>query len=416
MPLHKYTSLPTARMEMFYAATRYPDLAVLEFSTPGHALLNYGHLLRLDSGIVIASDSQELQNAREMQNSGRPNAFIANPSETEIILGDDDTLRCAMEILAKSGFKHIFLLPSALHSVIGSYPVERIAEFSKKLGLNVFTAKAGLNDDFYSGSRQLFESFEHHFILENTQKAPTREKQKEHFTIVGGLGYRSSWQEHQYIHKLIKSTFNINCSFDSMNPGSVEDWKNVTCSAFNIVTTHSALPLAKSVQAKYGVPFVPFWGIGKNAELETLHSISEIIKRKHRACEGDAFTIYEQVMRQLCNICKLSGTNVVCYGDIDRICSLNEFLSEFFPKIKFICSHQNHQNVEYFEISQLIERYKNSDCFVLSYDSVCKHMPKAVTIDYSGTEYHLLTPLVKPGIGIVGAYQLAEAMAEALLK
>lgn len=416
MPLHKYTSLPTARMEMFYAATRYPDLAVLEFSTSGHALLNYGHLLRLDSGIVIKNDSQTLQNAYEIQSSGRPCGFTANPSETEIILGDDDTLCSALEILAKSGFKHIFLLPSAIHSVIGSYPIERIAEFSKKLGLNIFTAKTGLNDDFYSGSRQLFESFQQHFLSENTQKTPESEIQKNHFTIVGGLAYRSSWQEHQYIHKLIKDQFNMNCSFDSMNPSSIESWKNITYSAFNIVTTHSALSLAKSIQAKYGIPYVPFWGIGKNAELKALHSISEIVKRKRKGYESDTFIIYDQVMCQLGNICKLSCADVVCYADIDRIDALRKFLSEFFPNIKFICSHQNHLNVAYCEINQLIERYKDSDYFVLSYDSVCKHMPKAVTIDYSGTEYHLLTPLKKPKIGIAGAYRLAEVITEMLLK
>ena len=40
MPLIQYACLPTARMEMFYSAMRYPDLAVLDFSMNGHRAEN----------------------------------------------------------------------------------------------------------------------------------------------------------------------------------------------------------------------------------------------------------------------------------------------------------------------------------------------------------------------------------------
>ena len=52
MPLIQYACLPTARMEMFYSAMRYPDLAVLDFSMNGHALYNYGSLPWLSEQVV----------------------------------------------------------------------------------------------------------------------------------------------------------------------------------------------------------------------------------------------------------------------------------------------------------------------------------------------------------------------------
>ena len=50
MPLNKYAAFPSARMEAFYLASRYRDLAIIDFSTNGHGVYNYGHLMRLAPG------------------------------------------------------------------------------------------------------------------------------------------------------------------------------------------------------------------------------------------------------------------------------------------------------------------------------------------------------------------------------
>ena len=101
MPLIQYACLPTARMEMFYSAMRYPDLAVLDFSMNGHALYNYGSLPWLSEQVVSRQ------------------SYSTHMTELDIALGDTGRLRRAAEELREKGFRQAFLMPSSVASVLG---------------------------------------------------------------------------------------------------------------------------------------------------------------------------------------------------------------------------------------------------------------------------------------------------------
>ena len=99
MPLTKYAAFPSARMEAFYLASRYRDLAIIDFSTNGHGVYNYGHLMRLAPGRAQS-------------------AFYSVPlTEVDIALGNFSRLYTAAEEAARDGYKNILLLPSSISSV-----------------------------------------------------------------------------------------------------------------------------------------------------------------------------------------------------------------------------------------------------------------------------------------------------------
>ena len=116
MPLKKLFCLPSARSAMYYCAVQFKDLAILDRSTFGHALYNYGHLTRL---------------ATRFEGS---NAFSTHLTQAEIIFGDDSRFFNAVGELAERGSYHgVFVLPNVIGGVLGKDLSAMAEEAEKKL-------------------------------------------------------------------------------------------------------------------------------------------------------------------------------------------------------------------------------------------------------------------------------------------
>ena len=121
MPLKKYISLPTARMQMAYSLSQYRDVAVLDFSTAGHGVFHYGHLPWI----------QPLP-----QNE---NLYTTHLTEIDLALGDNSRLVSAVEELAERGYTNLFLLPSSLGSVLGFDLQAMAEELSARFRIRILT-------------------------------------------------------------------------------------------------------------------------------------------------------------------------------------------------------------------------------------------------------------------------------------
>ena len=138
MPLKKLFCLPSARSAMYYCAVQFKDLAILDRSTFGHALYNYGHLTRL---------------ATRFEGS---NAFSTHLTQAEIIFGDDSRFFNAVGELAERGSYHgVFVLPNVIGGVLGKDLSAMAEEAEKKFNLPVFTVDAHQDANFMDG-QQLF--------------------------------------------------------------------------------------------------------------------------------------------------------------------------------------------------------------------------------------------------------------------
>lgn len=385
MPLIKYAALPTARMSIFCSASGYRDLAIVDFSTHGHGLYNYGHLLRL----------QPL-----LEENTEKRIFSTHLTEAEIALGDTSRLFRGVKEAADAGYRHVLLLPSAIAAVLGLDLEGYAAELSAAFGISVFTVPAGLNDDFYKGREQFSLTMANLFCTkENARPRPV-------YNLLGGDPSWQARQNHAALASLLKERLGLSCNFDNLNSNTVEDWNRAGEAKLNIVTAKSALPAAEFFRKKYGIPYLRTGGLGKCVE-DTF--LQQTAKHFNISCHIQKDDGYDFVLLQMKNILAVNQPAFVCYGDTDKLSSIADLFRELEAPATYFCSHENGEE-PYLSPDALIERYHSQNVILLSYDSVCRAFLRSVEIGQTGLAYHLQTPLYKPEFGILGAYRLLEKL------
>lgn len=162
MPVNKYAALITGRSQTFINALSVKDLAVLDFSTAGHAVYNLGHI-----GYV---DLTEYHGG----------AFSASLDETSLALGCDAALFAAAREIKSKGFSNIFLMPSSLGAVLG-FDLKALAEnLEREVGAAVFYVNLKLDADFFEGAVGFWTALVKKYAVK-------REKRKNTANILGGF-------------------------------------------------------------------------------------------------------------------------------------------------------------------------------------------------------------------------------------
>ncbi len=384
MGLKKNGCLPTARMQMYYLTAKFRDLAVLDYSTRGHALFNYGHL-------AWTSPVPQPENL-----------FSVQVGETDLVTGDSKKLfQCVDEILAK-GYRHIFLMPSAISEVMGIDLEGCAAEIAERTDADVFAVKAKLNADYYEGAEKLYAA------LAKKIPAPC-EKKRGTYNILGGLRYADEIN-HAYIAKLMER-LSMTCNADVHTAASLESLKSLPCAELNLVTSGFALRAAKQLQREYGTPYLYFNPFSPAEENRLLAEAAALTEREYTAPCSDG--IYEALSAQLRNILAVTKPQIVCYTDTDRLFALEGFFGELGFTAEYFCSHKKGK-YPYAEPDEVISSCR--DKMVLTYDSLCRKLPRALAVDESGLEYKIHLPLQDYTIGKDGAYRLIKLLGEALLQ
>lgn len=384
MPLIQQACLPTARMEMFYAAMRYPDLAVLDASMNGHALYNYGSLPWLS------------------EQAASTEAYSVHLTEMDLAMGDMGKLRLAAEEIRDKGFRHAFLMPSAAASVLGLRPEDMCAEISES-GVSFFSAPVPPDADFFEGSERLLSALACAFSQ--------NENRMRGFCLLGGFFSDAAGHEHGRIAEHIKSVFHIPLLFDNLNPLSVTDWRRAAAAEVNILTSQSALPAARYLRERYGVPFLEWFPLGKKAQDEAMRRLADLLET---AYTPECDSVYDSVVTQVKNVIAFSGKRAACYCDIDRLRRLRSLFEEMGVEAEYLCSHRNSDGLPVCLPDECIARFQTGDTLLFSYDSVCRHVHPSVRVARTGLEYALMTPLRRMQTGVEGAYRVMERLVDAL--
>lgn len=386
MPLVKYAALPTARMSIFYAAVVYRDLAVIDFSTNGHGLYNYGHLLRLQPFFP---------------DNAAARIFSTHITEVDIALGDRSRLDNAIREATEAGFRHILLMPSSIAAVLGFDLESDAVRLSRDFGVDVFTVPAGLNTDFYAGQTAFLLAMSRHFCGDGNGA-------HRDYQLLGGAPSLQARRSHDALSALLKDRLGLACGFDSLNATSVEDWAHANDAEISIVTAQSAVPTARHLQEKYGIPYCFACGLGRCEEEKFLEQVAA-----HFGLDGSARhdETYAFVLMQMKNILAVNRPAIVCYADVDRLLALSAVFEELETEVEMICSHENERYLHLLP-DDFITRYAPRDVVVISYDRVCRAFPRAVEVDQMGLDFRLQTPLYRPDFGVQGAYLLFEQLSE----
>ena len=301
MPLNKYGTFPNGRINIFNHYILFDDVAILDFSTCGHGVYDYGNLSRLFYQRIDKS------------------CYNANLNEIDLSLGQTEKAFSACEeIIKDKNIKHIFIMPSALSATLGLDLNALCYDIKEKYNIEASTIFLNLNDDFYQAETYFYNNLYRYIKLESSEK----------YNLLGDEVTNSNILKHQKIKKIIKEKSNLDCQFDSL------DFNNLTdlhlSNRLNIITSKSALELAK----KMNIPYIFLNSLDEKNDELFFEKLNINITKKEKL---------DYIYFQFQNIIKMTQKRIICYLNIDHLDMLKNLFSNLNVPLELIATHKNNE-------------------------------------------------------------------------
>lgn len=374
MPLNKYGIFPNGRINLYNHFIMFNDVAILDFSTCGHGVFDYGNLSRLFY--------QKLDK----------HSYTADLNEIDLSLGQvNKAFLACEEIIKNKDFKHIFIMPSSLSVTLGFDINALCYDIQEKYHVNTSTIFLNLNDDFYYAETLFYNYLFKYIKLEQSDK----------YNLIGDEVSNANILKHQKIKKILKEKYNLECMFDSL---SFNELNNLHLSnKLNIITSNSALDLAK----KLNIPYVFLNSLDEeNDKLFFEKGLNIPFKINENV---------DYIYFQFKNIIKMTNKMIVCYLNIDHLEMLNNFFSYLDINIELIATHKNNK-YKYMSMDNFIDLYKEKEYIVISNERVQKYLKDCISLEYVALDYKLLTPFEQTYIFYDDGIVLLEKLVSLIIK
>ena len=374
MPLNKYGIFPNGRINLYNHFIMFNDVAILDFSTCGHGVFDYGNLSRLFY--------QKLDK----------HSYTADLNEIDLSLGQVNKafLTCE-EIIKNKDFKHIFIMPSSLSVTLGFDINALCYDIQEKYHVNTSTIFLNLNDDFYYAETLFYNYLFKYIKLEQSDK----------YNLIGDEVSNANILKHQKIKKILKEKYNLECMFDSLSFNELNDLR--LSNKLNIITSNSALDLAK----KLNIPYVFLNSLDvENDKLFFEKGLNIPFKINENV---------DYIYFQFKNIMKMTNKMIVCYLNIDHLEMLNNFFSYLDINIELIATHKNNK-YKYMSMDNFIDLYKEKEYIVISNERVQKYLKDCISLEYVALDYKLLTPFEQTYIFYDDGLVLLEKLVSLIIK
>ncbi len=374
MPLNKYGIFPNGRINLYNHFIMFNDVAILDFSTCGHGVFDYGNLSRLFY--------QKLDK----------HSYTADLNEIDLSLGQVNKafLTCE-EIIKNKDFKHIFIMPSSLSVTLGFDINALCYDIQEKYHVNTSTIFLNLNDDFYYAETLFYNYLFKYIKLEQSDK----------YNLIGDEVSNANILKHQKIKKILKEKYNLECMFDSLSFNELNDLH--LSNKLNIITSNSALDLAK----KLNIPYVFLNSLDEeNDKLFFEKGLNIPFKINENV---------DYIYFQFKNIIKMTNKMIVCYLNIDHLEMLNNFFSYLDINIELIATHKNNK-YKYMSMDNFIALYKEKEYIVISNERVQKYLKDCISLEYVALDYKLLTPFEQTYIFYDDGIVLLEKLVSLIIK
>lgn len=374
MPLNKYGIFPNGRINLYNHFIMFNDVAILDFSTCGHGVFDYGNLSRLFY--------QKLDK----------HSYTADLNEIDLSLGQVNKafLTCE-EIIKNKDFKHIFIMPSSLSVTLGFDINALCYDIQEKYHVNTSTIFLNLNDDFYYAETLFYNYLFKYIKLEQSDK----------YNLIGDEVSNTNILKHQKIKKKLKEKYNLECMFDSLSFNELNDLH--LSNKLNIITSNSALDLAK----KLNIPYVFLNSLDEeNDKLFFEKGLNIPFKINENV---------DYIYFQFKNIMKMTNKMIVCYLNIDHLEMLNNFFSYLDINIELIATHKNNK-YKYMSMDNFIDLYKEKDCIVIANERIQKYLKDCISLEYVALDYKLLTPFEQTYIFYDDGIVLLEKLVSLIIK
>lgn len=364
MGLNKYFSLKSARMALYNKFALVNDVAIIELSTSGHGVYNYGDLASKYSSRI------------------KDNLYSTSINEVEISVGLFTKVEETIKEAINDGYKNIFLLPSSLVLMLGIDLNLLANKYKKIFNINIFTINIKMHATYYSGICE-FYTYLTTLNYNNTNKI------KNSYAIIGGENSIANYNKKLEIKKLLKTYFNCKCLLIDSNNIKLDDYLKLSKTQFIVITSLSALKLAEYLKKNFGVNYFYFNSINYmtiNEYLTNINTTLNIPFKRKKLLNIDADTF-----NQINNVLHFSNPKVLVYSDEDDL----NLLKDYFKLFNYtnVLYYSMYESINYQKISadELIDKYNKKDVVVISSDTICKHFKKNVIINYDGLSYNLIT-------------------------
>ena len=374
MPLNKYGIFPNGRINLYNHFIMFNDVAILDFSTCGHGVFDYGNLSRLFY--------QKLDK----------HSYTADLNEIDLSLGQvNKAFLACEEIIKNKDIKHIFIMPSSLSVTLGFDINALCYDIQEKYHVNASTIFLNLNDDFYYAETLFYNYLFNYIKLEQSDK----------YNLIGDEVSNANILKHQKIKKILKEKYNLECMFDSL---SFNELNNLHLSnKLNIITSNSALDLAK----KLNIPYVFLNSLNEeNDKLFFEKGLNIPFKTNENI---------DYIYFQFKNIMKMTNKKIVCYLNIDHLEMLNNFFSYLDINIELIATHKNNK-YKYMSMDNFIDLYKEKEYIVISNERVQRYLKDCISLEYIALDYKLLTPFEQTYIFYDDGIVLLEKLVSLIIK
>lgn len=374
MPLNKYGIFPNGRINLYNHFIMFNDVAILDFSTCGHGVFDYGNLSRLFY--------QKLDK----------HSYTADLNEIDLSLGQVNKafLTCE-EIIKNKDFKHIFIMPSSLSVTLGFDINALCYDIQEKYHVNTSTIFLNLNDDFYYAETLFYNYLFKYIKLEQSDK----------YNLIGDEVSNANILKHQKIKKILKEKYNLECMFDSLSFNELNDLH--LSNKLNIITSNSALDLAK----KLNIPYVFLNSLDEeNDKLFFEKGLNIPFKINENV---------DYIYFQFKNIIKMTNKKIVCYLNIDHLEMLNNLFSYLNIDVELIATHKNNKYKQ-LSMDNFIDLYKEKDCIVIANERIQKYLKDCISLEYIALDYKLLTPFEQTYIFYDDGLALLEKIVSLIIK
>lgn len=382
MSLIKYGIVPSFRHGIYKQLELINDLAILDYSGKGHTLYNEGH--------------NSLLHIKRKDNS---NLFSAPLTSTEISLNNFERLFGTIDDIIKKGYKNIFLMPSAIGELTNFDYQDFAVRITEKYGIKVWYAS---QEQKRIDPVNMLTSF-----LEGIKVA---QKKREGFSIISPVFSYESKRDARYVKEFIEREYGEKCIFSNAERFSLNDLANLYKSKAVIFLGDECNELVNYICENVNIVKLKCNHIDIESEKQLLLNLNKLFNKEVIVKYAKE---YEGITAEFKNLLEFSGRNIVVLLEQN----LNERLDLFFKSLQIdvkIYSPYRNDKYDVMSIDDFIDKYKEREEIVVSYDRIVRSINRGITFESLGLDYYLITPRTSNRIMLNGAFNLMEEISKTI--
>ena len=283
MAVYRYLPIPSSRMGFLWAVTNIPGVAVLEFGPMGTT--NFA--------------------TRHMEEAP---VYSTHISDSVLTFGDSAPLRRAvLELEERTAPRMIYVMQSAVTSIIGfdmeSFCQEMQPEVQARL---VPVTLSGLTGDYTLGLAEGMRSLVEEWVEPARQKKPV-------FHVLGAaIDDTRIRPDVAEVTRLMEGAFGWTAGLILPCGASVNALQKAGEGSVSLVLRKEALPAARLLQERAGIPYVEGSPVGIQGTLDWLCQVGAACARKPAAdfVEGELAALRALPVPELESVCVVSGSSM----------------------------------------------------------------------------------------------------------